>query len=168
MAIIVITTPGSATANSYSTVAEGTAYHTGRLHNDDWSDAGGSEKSAAVVWATRLLDDHIVWDGVRSDGTQVLEWPRYGLYDPGGYAIDSGIIPQFLKEAAAELARWLIAEDRTLETNRDLVGFKEIKIGTLKLKTESNKSRPVIPPSVLSMINHYGHIKGRKKTLVRI
>lgn len=168
MAITVITTAGGATSNSYCTVAEGTTYHTGRLHNADWSDAGGSERSAAVVWATRLLDDHVVWDGVRNDGTQVLEWPRTGLVDPGGYSVDSATIPQFLKDAAAELARWLIAEDRTLETNRDLVGFEEMEIGPLKLKTQANKTKPVIPPSVLSIIQFYGHLKGRKKTLVRM
>lgn len=168
MAITVVVDAGAANANSYCSVAEGTTYHTGRLHNDDWADAGSSDKSAAVVWATRLLDDHILWDGLRVGGTQILEWPRAGLFDPGGYSIETGSIPQFLKNATAEFARWLIAEDRTLETNRDLIGFDEMEIGTLKLKTNPNKTRPAVPPSVMSIISHYGHLKGRKKTLVRI
>ena len=168
MALILIATAGASNANSYCTAAEGETYHEKRLHIEDWSGASTSEREAALVWASRLLDDSMDWYGWKNSSAQAMRWPRSGVYGPDGYPITSTAIPSFLRDATAEYARLLIAEDRTLETNRDLKGYKMMQIGDLKIVIDPTTGKPVTPKSVWQMIREYCVRIGRKRTLIRV
>ena len=168
--LIVETGAGVAGANSYATQDEADLYFEKRLHTATWTDADPDDKDIALMWATSLLDEMINWKGLQVDGYGALRWPRYGVWDQDGNEISSMIIPQFLKNATAEFGMHLLAADRTLETNRDLTGFRSIQVDVIKLEMSdfnTNASKPVMPKSVWSIVKFYGSIYGQSKTLVR-
>ena len=168
MSVTIIATVGATNSNSYCTLTEADTYHEERLHVDDWDNAGSNEKNSALVWATRILDEQVDWDGYKRSDAQALRWPRSYVYDTDGYPIDSSTIPQWLKNATAELARNLITGDRTLDTNYDTKGFKSIQIGDLKMVMDTYTGKAVIPKSVWSIIKPYCKKIGKQKTLVRM
>lgn len=166
--LVVETGAGLATANSYCNEDEADLYHEKHYYASTWTSATSDNKEIALMWATRLIDEQVEWAGVAVGTTQALMWPRNLVYDRNGYAILSTTIPTWLKEATAEFARLLLDENRTAETNRDLVGFKEMKIGPLELKVDSFNKKSVLPPSVWSMIRFYCTKVGKSRRLVRI
>lgn len=170
MAVTIVATAGGATANSYCTLAQANTYHEERLHIDDWTNASTSKKNSALVWATRILDEVMNWYGYKNSSVQALRWPRSSIYDQDGYPVTSSAIPIFLREATAEFARHLIIEDRTLETNRDTIGYKKMEIGDLKLEIDPDPTakKITVPPSVWSMVRPYCTRIGRSRTLVRM
>jgi len=154
MALIVIATAGGATSNSYCTVAEANTYHESRLHNEPWDNAGADDKSASVVWATRMLDDQYDWDGSKSTEAQALRWPRTGLVDQDGYSVDDSTIPQFLIDATSELARLLIEEDRRAGDASD--EFSRLRVSSIELYYREISNKVTIPDSVHDFLRFYG------------
>jgi len=171
MALTLDADPTSATFNCYSTLAEATNYHSARLHNDAWNNAGSSDKNKALMWATRVLDT-LRWRGVRTSGTQNLQFPRRGLsyyesdaiggfdyeivdvsVNPGYFTkveISDSTVPQFLKDATAELAMWLIDSDTTAPTGTE--GFTEIKVDVIDLKIKAADRQDWFNDSVRSLV----------------
>ncbi|MHC4950701.1 MAG: DnaT-like ssDNA-binding protein [Planctomycetota bacterium] len=166
--ISVETGTGSTTANSYCNVDNADDYHESHLYAASWTSASEIDKEKGLMMATRLLDNQVVWNGYRTSNTQALMWPRTLVYDREGYTFESDTIPAWLIEATAEYARHLITEDLTSETNRDLVGFKEVKVGDLQLKVDPYRKKSTIPSSVWSMIRFYCKKVGAQKRLVRV
>jgi len=169
MAITLNATAGSASANSYCTVAEADTYHKeNRYHSyDTWQEYSSDEKKRGLIWATRLLDERMIWSGLLVSSTQALRWPRAGVYDRDGNGFSSSVIPQFLKNAVSEFAYFLMASERLGDD--DTAGFKELKVGTLEMVVDKLDRTPVIPESVMSMINYYGSkSKGLRRVLVRM
>ena len=152
MAITLDADPTSATFNCYCTLAAAIDYHSTRIQNDSWTNAGASDRNKALMWATRQLDT-MKWKGVRTSGTQNLEFPRKGLsyyesdsgsgndveyYDIAGIGFftkveitDTGI-PNFLRDATAELAMYLLDSDTTAPSGTE--GFKRIKVDVIDLE----------------------------------
>jgi len=157
VAITVITTPGAADANSYCSRDDADTYHSARLHNSTWTSASDDTKDVALVMATWLLDNDFVWAGLISSTTQALRWPRSGITDQDNIYIDDDTIPDFLRDATAELAMWLIASDRLAEA--DTAGFSQIKIGSLFAIIDKNDRNERIPDIVRSMVSYYGEVK---------
>jgi len=153
---------GKTTANSYATVANGTSYHEAHIAATAWT--GSALQEEALVMATRLIDDGIIFDGIKVDDSQALEWPRFDIKDRSGYLIQSSTIPQALINATAELARWLIGADRTAET--DDRGFKKMKVGSLELEIDHADRTPVLPKVVVSMLSPFG--RPRSGSLARV
>jgi hypothetical protein len=110
--MVLIATPGATDANSYVTPGKATTYLAGRLHTEPWfaleTEATGqdpaSRNTAALLWATRLLDEQVGWYGLPTTTTQALAWPRTGVWDPAGRPLASTVIP-----VAIELATTLYA-----------------------------------------------------------
>lgn len=112
MALTIVATVGSASANSYADESEADAYLEARLHSDAWWDADDADRRKALVEAARELDN-LPWLGTRSDATQVLEWPREWVRDPDTPISDPGqdypyyaddVVPERVKDAQVELA----------------------------------------------------------------
>ena len=167
--LIVETGTGVVGANSYVNSDDADIYFEKRLHASVWTDADPDDKEIALMWATRLLEENVNWYGYITYADQPLRFPRTGLYDVDGRDVSYTTIPQFLKDAVSEMAFHLLSEDRTLETNRDLVGLKRVKIDTLDITTDGNplSTKPVIPLSVWSIIKVYGRPYGQTRSLVR-
>jgi hypothetical protein len=164
-----VATAGDADANTYATLVEANAYISARLHVSTWEEAINDDKNRALLWATSLLDDLVGWAGLKGGTTQALRWPRTSVWDIDGQSVTSTAIPQFLKDATSEFAFHLLSEDRTLETNRDMMGFESMQVGPLSVKIDRYTKKPVLPTSVQTIIRDYSISSPRSsKTLVRM
>jgi hypothetical protein len=155
MAIIIDATPAGPNANSYLTLAEANAYYAGHSHPEHWDDADDDEaRNRALVTATRLLDEHLEYDGYVATATQRLLWPRGGLLGVTGYALESDVVPERVKQATAEYARFLLQSDRTGERDDELDAIAELKAGPVEVKFLENEasSRRTVPDEVLAML----------------
>ena len=108
MAVSIVATAGSASANSYITLAEADTYMEARLNASAWeTDATTDNQNRALVEATRELTT-LFYQGQRADDTQALAWPRQNAIDPdrfsSGFYYETTEIPQRVKDATAELA----------------------------------------------------------------
>lgn len=151
MALTLVYTAAASNANSYCSLAEANSFFDARYHKENWEAASDDDKRAVLAWATRLLDEHCIWYGYRYSETQSLEWPRGGLVDKAGYNIDDTTIPEFLKEATAEYALWLLGEDLTKAP--DTAGFKMLQAGTLRMEIDRNDRKDVLPESVWAIVS---------------
>ena len=168
MALTLVATAGGLTSNTYCTQAEALTYHEAHLYASTWTGATSANKDKALAMATRLLDEQINWYGWKSSNNQALAWPRIGIYDKEGVSLASNTIPTFLKNATAELARLLIASDRTVEN--EMKGFKSINIGKGAVHIIPDRyDRPgVIPPSVWAIIRPFGCVVTQSRSIVRV
>jgi hypothetical protein len=142
MALALVSTPGAASANVFCTLAEAEAYMETLVFPGSWSTATETQKQAALVQAARLMGS-LPWKGQKATSTQALSWPRYGMEDADGYAIDSVIIPQAIKDANAEFAMRLLAKDRAAD------GKTGMSVGSIRT---SDKHRSLFPPSVTDLV----------------
>ena len=166
MAVILDATAGGSDSNSYATLAEANSYFEKRLHVSDWTGATNVSRSTALIWATALLDTQIKWNGMIMTTTQALRWPRGAVIDLDGRSITDTDIPQFLKDAASELALHLIISDRTLDD--DTKGFKSIKVADISLVMSPSDRKVIIPKSVWEKVKHYGIKVSSDRYLVRM
>lgn len=117
-----VTTPGSATADSYFSLAEATAYFTARGVTA-WTGTDTAKESAARLGTTYLDNAYRDrWKGYRTEQLQALAWPRvgsggdsrwrfpgqsfsvYGIVDSDGFEIATNVVPEQVKRAAMEAA----------------------------------------------------------------
>jgi len=154
MAIILIETAASATANTYCSLAEAETYMESKFHKTAWTAATDSQKDIVLAEATRLLDQHYSFVGFKYTELQALRWPRTEVLTPDGYDVAWTTIPQFLKDATAELALYILSSDVTAES--DTKGIKEMKAGSLELVLDKNDRGVVIPDPVDEMLKFYG------------
>ena len=138
--------------DSYADIADAVAYHSGRLHNDDWHNASPYKREAALKWATRMLDA-LSWKGEKTASSQLLKWPRTYVYDDNGDQLDTASIPQFLLDATSEYALQLLKSGR--ESDNDSQGILEVKAGEVEVVFNSADRASKTPSSVLRLINKY-------------
>lgn len=160
--LILDATIGGTSSNSYTTVSGADLYHEKCTQTEVWDNASTSIKETSLVMASRLLDSRIEWKGVKKTQTQTLFFPAYDLVDKYGWNVSSEIIPQEVKDATAEFARYLIDNDISTETNLDFVRMSNIEF---KLAKSQNKS--VIPSNVIYIINNYKNNKTSCVKLIR-
>src|SRR5687767_14396256 len=91
-------TPGGASDNSYATRAEADSYFADHLYATDWTGATNATKEAALVTATRRIDEESFL-GIKTSSGQALKWPRTDVYDEDGESFNSATIPARVKEA---------------------------------------------------------------------
>jgi hypothetical protein len=165
MALVLVATPGSASANTYATLAEADAYHEARLHTEDWDEATDEDKDKALVMATRLLDSMYDWAEFPATTTQALQWPRSGILAANKLEnVPSTEIPLELKHATAELARQFLAEDRSLDSDVESQGLLGLDAGSVSLRFKDNVPAPkVIPDAVYFLIpSWWGTVRSRQ------
>lgn len=148
------TTVGGSASNAYITVQGADHYHEShRLYSTTWNDpTNEASKEAAIKWATRLLDDGLVWAGNIASYDQALSWPRTGVVDKEGRIVDEASIPEAVQFATAELAQRLIESDRTADP--DTLGFKSIKVGPIELEIDKYDELQAIPEATFDLVRH--------------
>lgn len=111
MALETETGSGSATAESFCSVADADTYHAARGVTL-WATLTTAEKEQALRRATDFMGQtyRLRWSGYRKTDTQALDWPRYNAPKPDStvgrfmaYYSDS-IVPVEVRNACAELA----------------------------------------------------------------
>ena len=149
MAVTIDATVGSASANSYLTLAEAQAIVDGMVEDDDsvaWESASDDQKNRALYTATQRLDRERFL-GARATDTQALQWPRTGVRKPDTYVntyatgfpfrisddyFTDTEIPDQIKRAQVVLAIYL-------NSNKDGIGlsgledYKSVSIGSLSV-----------------------------------
>jgi hypothetical protein len=169
MPLVLDATVGGPKANTYCTVEEADTYHEAHPYSSTWANATEDQKKRALVTATRLLDEHIEWNGWVATSTQALLWPRVGTFYKSGYVIDSTVLPKELKHATAELARQLLDANRMADSDIETQGITQITAGSIGLEFDSAKVQvKVIPDAVFSLIRHLGYIKSRRAASVQL
>ena len=113
----------------YGSLASANAYFAAAIQGAPWASADSSVRSQALVTATRVFE-RTGWQGAPTDtvvpvppatlplaaGEQALEWPRTGLVDMNGVAVDSTAIPQDVIDGNFEYALAVI-NDATVQTS---------------------------------------------------
>ena len=153
MPIVVVTTAGSKTANSYGSLDEGNTYHEGHSQGALWIAATEDARNRALVTATRQLDAWFEWEGDVSFAEQVLLWPRIGVIGRTGYLLDSETIPPVIRNATAELARSRLTNAGPTDAADDI---QRLKAGPVDITFREGKETFVIPEEVLIMVKHIG------------
>lgn len=92
MSLTITATAGSATANSFVTETEFTAYNATLLNAHTSATTSGTtcteSEKAALIEAFRWFNT-LGWQGTRTDGTQAGSWPRQFVTDPDAPALSS-------------------------------------------------------------------------------
>lgn len=139
MALIVEDGTNVANAESYVSEADADTYHTAYGNPTAWSGATSANKEAALRTATRYLDAkyRLRWKGARTNGTQILAWPRADVVDFDDFDLASNVIPQKLKDAASVMALRSIAEDILPDVdNPGDVKSESVNVGPISESTE--------------------------------
>jgi hypothetical protein len=155
MPLTLVATAGASNANTYVTLADADTYHESHYYASTWTAASDANQNIALVWATRLLDATYDWVGTIASDTQSLRWPRAAAYDRDGRLLANDEIPTELEYATAELARLLLASDRTAPESTDLA-MRRVKAGTIEVEylNGSTKAAETIPDAVYDLIRH--------------
>lgn len=171
----VITTAGATDANSYCSIAEADAYFDTHVYPGAWTTTDDDDKKkAALIWATRMLDDCVDWLGTKAAETQALRWPRTDITDRDAIAVSSLTIPQFLKNATAELAKYLLEKDRFQAFEDLAAGISSVSAGSVSVDFDKEKRDAYVsffPDSVKIMVGFYSYgiqTRGYDTPLVRI
>lgn len=129
------TTPGSATQNSFATVAEFKTYRGNRLPSiAAVLAANDTAIEAALIVAGRSLDANFDWTGAAVDDVQAMTWPRSGMLTRNGFAIGTTTIPQPLKDAQCELAYQLLGgADLVSDNAAAAAGVASVKAGSVSV-----------------------------------
>lgn len=156
MALVLDATVGGPSSNSYATVVQGDDYAASRLLSNVWTSASITNKAAALVWATRMLDTSMKWNGYNASYTQALRWPRAFCFDADNKLIRNDVIPPQVIAATCELARLLLAGDRGAETGREGIG--KISLGSIAIDFDKTDAPKPIPDAVYQLVAFLGSI----------
>ena len=128
--------------NSYVDVSEADAYFSTRLGSAAWVDSDEAAKEAALVTATRVLDD-MEWMGLPYSPVQVLAFPRriQDIAEP---------TPVRFVRAVFEMALHLLQNP---ELMMDTGGVESLSVGPISLTNISNPR--LIPQYVERLIAPY-------------
>lgn len=174
---VIDATPGSATANSFSTLAEVNSYFEARLPLDPVWDPTENVAIPRILTAARMLTTafsglkrlimpksgepyYLVgmrWKGLPTVSDQAMDFPRTGLLDRLGRELDDVTVPAEIKQAQAELAGQLSLTDRALENEIAAQGITAIKAGPVSVNFNSElsaytRTALVLPDHVLALI----------------
>lgn len=143
-------------ATSYVSVAEADDYfEIDRVFTATWTALTSTEKEYRLGWATRVLDQKVRWKGTKDTETQALEWPRDSTYDRNGVAILDTVIPEQLKDATCEFAKYLNSEDPISGSGIDFV--KGIVLDVLEIEYQEGTSQSSFPNIINSLLRGLGH-----------
>lgn len=159
-----ISTSGGSTSNSYSTLAEISTYLDAHPFGHKWATLSEPARTRIAIYATLLLETHVIWSGTKATEAQALSHPRTALYNRFGELIADTVIAPEVKRAQAELCRFLAEKD---PTNQDHAGITSISTPAVSLSFNSSARDAVIPPVVATMVAHLGSVQSAHSLQVR-
>lgn len=144
MAFVVENGSGNPAATSYLSIEEANDILALNIHiTAEWAALVDADKERLLAWASRYLDERTRWFGHRVNEASGLRWPRVGVIDRDGLLIASTVIPQQLKVAVAEMARFLMVADRSAERDQD--GLARLKADVIELEFREGYKLPKVP-----------------------
>jgi len=91
-------------ANTYASIATVTAY-CASMGYAEWAATGvtDAQREAAILRAMAYIEA-LSWYGIKTARDNPLAWPRSGMCDREGYALDSNAVPAVVVKALCEAA----------------------------------------------------------------
>jgi hypothetical protein len=125
--------------------------------------ATSDQKTAAILWATLLMDRLWYWYGYPTDAIQALLWPRGGMLERNGWEyVDIHTIPTELKQATSEFARQLLVSDRTGDSDVETQGITSVRAGSVAVTFKDSVFSKAVPDAVFNLIPaNWGYPIGR-------
>ena len=122
-------------------------------------------KLPALIMAAQQLNALVRWNGYVTSTSQKLMWPRNGVLQRNEMSfVDVNTIPEEVKHAQFELARLLIAEDRTEDSEISETGLTHLRAGpiTMKFRDYGDLSSSVLTAVVWNLLvpSWYSEIDG--------
>jgi len=118
-----------------------------------WSTITIDQKTAAILWATLLMDRLWVWTGYPTDAIQSLLWPRGAMLKRNGWEyVDIHVVPLEVQQATAEYARQLLVTDRTADSDIQTQGITSVKAGPVELHFKDSVYAKAVPDAVFYLI----------------
>jgi hypothetical protein len=149
MAVTIVATVGSATANSYITLSDANDLVDAMINSTDvakWDTGTDDTRNRALAAATQRLDRERFL-GARATDTQALQWPRTGVRKPDTYLNTYAVgfpfrittdyytdteVPDQIQRAQVELAVYLHNNVDGLGLS-GLEDYKNVQIGSLNV-----------------------------------
>lgn len=174
MALVTETGTGSATAESFCSVADATTYHANR-GNAAWALLSNAVMEQSLRKATDFMEGRYRarWKGYKNSATQALTWPRAFCYlEPfylgavGDYPflVASNIVPNEVKNACASLA--LRAASATLLADQTRTK-KSVTIGPITTVYDDVAGQAVVYAEIDAMLSPYLKSSGNQAVMVR-
>lgn len=136
MDIVVEDGTGIVTANAYATAAEVDDILSVNIHSKWDLITDQATKENLIIWASRLIDQRVRWNGHKTHPTSGLGWPRMRVKDKEGYLIDDNIVPNAVKVAVATLCDQLLtANPEAVNTSNNLT---MLTVDVITLKFDAN------------------------------
>lgn len=132
-------TIGADTFDIYGTEAGAATYFRARLGASAWNSAGSSDKKRGLVSATRWIDS-ARWQGAPTASGQALAFPRTGLLDCDGVAVDDSTVPAEVDQACYELALKLLEDPTLVDNVNSGSDEKRLKAGSAEIEFFRNAS----------------------------
>lgn len=153
-----VTTPGSADANSFADVTFFRAYHVTRYPQLAWiATAVDATVEALLIMGARALNANLPWTGSAVDAVQAMTWPRAGMLTRNGFAIPTtgaDSIPVDLKLAQCELSGQLGAKDLVSDNDALTKGIASVKAGSVAVAFQNMDTSS--PDAVDMMLRRMG------------
>lgn len=167
MAIVVDSTVGGSSANSYVSLARAAVIAEGLPHGSAWFTDVSINKSQLITHSTTLIDRFFLPDGAKASSSQALLWPQTGMvYANSNTAIPSNVIPLFVEVAVVEWSLYLYENPNP---------YADIATGIRQLRTPSYEmeftggKQPVVPKVVSELLAPYATRQGQTwHRLVRV
>ncbi len=121
-----------------------------------WAELTHDQKEHLLSWASRYLDERVRWKGRKVSETSALRFPRTGVHDRDGFAVAADAVPRQLEVATAEMARYLIAEDRSAERDQD--ALIRLKADVVEMEFAEGYRLPKVPSHMSYLIQGLGSV----------
>ena len=148
-------TIGTTDYEVYGNLTDAELYLADRLGSDDWDKKDSNTKNRALITSTRLLDRQR-WQGAKTVDSQLIDWPRTGVVDAEGNAVDDATVPQDIIDGSFEFALMLITNTELVNADTTGSNIQRLKAGEVEtwfFRPTLGKSR--IPSVVLELLGQY-------------
>lgn len=92
--------------NTYVSLADATTYLDDSINSVNWTFVDPDSQTRSLISSFRILEKQR-WAGNKTDLAQDAEWPRAGVTDCEGTAVDDATVPDDIVSAQIELAYYL-------------------------------------------------------------
>jgi len=128
------------TANTYATLDYVTTY-CANLGLSEWADAATDDLREQAILRAMAYIESKNYKGVKAEADDPLKWPREGVYDEDGYAIENDAIPDNLKRALARAAYEEVKEAGALQPSLEK-GVKREKVDVIETEYFQSATAP--------------------------
>jgi hypothetical protein len=131
-----------------------------------WAALLTADKQARLAWASRVLDQKVLWVGAKAVTDSGLRWPRQGMVDRDGNVIADDVVPIQVQQATLEMVKVLATADLTVSQNVEYL--KEIRVDVIELIWQDHAGQSQLPTLINELLYPLGAINTGGTRFARI